>query len=321
MRKLLAMLLLGLAAAAHLAAAAEAWPSRTITLVAPGPAGGTSDVFARLLAEALARDLGVNVIVENRSGAATMIGTQFVARAKPDGYTLLVGAAALTIGPHLMKDIAIDPTRELQPIRVLARFPNVVVTHPDSPVKDVRGLIREARAHPGRFNYASGGAGISEHLSGELFKSLTGVDLVHIPYKGSADAVMAVVKGESLVAFANMPVAMPQLRAGKLRALAVTGASRSTVLGELPTVAEAGVQGYELSTWFGLLAPAGTPPEVVRRLDEATRRFLESALARDRLAKLGGDPADEGPDDFRRTLAADYAKWGDLIRKANIRAD
>ena len=318
MKRLLAALL---AMACMAAAHAQGWPSRTITLVAPGPAGGTADIFARLLADALAKDFGQPVVVENRAGAGTLLGTQHVARSKPDGYTLLVGAAALTIGPHLMKDVALDPARDLQPIRVLARFPNIVVTNADGPVKSVGALIQQARANPGRFNYASGGMGISEHLSGELFKSITGVDLVHVPYKGSADAVMAVVKGESLVAFANMPVAMPHVKAGKLRALAVTGANRSTVLTDLPTVAESGVQGYELSTWFGLLAPAGTPPEIVSKLDESTRRFLASPAAKERLALLGGDPADEGPDAFRSTIRADYAKWGDLIRKANIRAE
>jgi tripartite-type tricarboxylate transporter receptor subunit TctC len=300
---------------------AAEWPSKPITVVAPGNAGGTADTFARLLAQGLAKDLGRPVIVENRGGAGTLLGSQWVAKATPDGHTLLLGMAALAISPHMYKHMAVDPVRDFQPVRMLARSPNVVAVTPASPVHSVSQLVREARAHPKRFNYASGGVGISEHLSAELFVAMTGVELVHVPYKSSADSVMAVVAGDALVTFGNMAVALPQVKAGKLRAIAVTGTRRSSNLPDVPTVAEAGIGGYEVSTWFGLLAPAGTPPEVVRRLDEATRNFLAQPQTRERFAAAGAEVVDEGPDAFAAVIRIDTAKWADLIRKANLRME
>jgi tripartite-type tricarboxylate transporter receptor subunit TctC len=301
--------------------ASDPWPDRPITLVAPGAAGGTADTFARMLAHGLAKELGQPVIVENRVGVGTLLGSQWVAKAKPDGYTLLVGMAALTISPHMYKHMAVDPTRDFTAVRLLARSPNVVVVPAASQVRDIDALVREARAHPKRFNYASGGVGISEHLSAELFAAMTGVELVHVPYKSSADSVMAVTKGEALVSFGNMAVALPQVKAGKLRAIAVTSKTRSANLPEVPTVEEGGVRGYEVSTWFGLLAPAGAPAHIVRKLDETTRRFLEQPEVRERFAAAGADVADEGPDAFAALLRADTAKWGELIRKANLRME
>jgi tripartite-type tricarboxylate transporter receptor subunit TctC len=303
------------------AQAADAWPSRTITVVAPGPAGGTSDIFARLIADGLAKELGATVIVENRDGAGTLIGSKAVASAKPDGHTLLVGAAAIAISPQVYKTIDLDPRRDLQPVRILARFPNVVVVKGDAPVKNVAHLLDTVRAKPGAYNYSSGSVGISEHLSGELFKSMTGADILHVPFKGSANAALAVVTGDALVSFGNMAVVMPQVKAGKLRAIAVTSASRSTSLPDVPTVAESGVPGYEVSTWFGLLAPAGTPEPIVRRLDEATRKFLALPQTREKLLSMGAEPVDEGPAAFAAVLRRDWDKWGEVVRKANIRAE
>jgi tripartite-type tricarboxylate transporter receptor subunit TctC len=301
--------------------AAEAWPTRTVTIVAPGPAGSTSDLFARLVADGLAKELGRAVIVENRPGAGTPLGAQVVARAKPDGHTLLIGAAALAIGPHVYRNIAFDPVRELQPVRVIAHFPNVVVVSGTGSIKSVTELVGVIRANPGRFNYASGAVGISEHLAGELFKSMTGTDIVHVPFKGSTDAAMAVVSGDALVDFANIAVVLPQVKAGKLRAIAVTSATRSSNLPDVPTVSEAGVRGYDVSTWFGLLAPAGTPPEIIRILDEATQRLVALPESRERLRVMGAEPADEGPKAFAALLSSDSAKWGEVVRNANIRAD
>ena len=317
--RMLAALASGLLALAALAS--EPWPARPITLVAPGAAGGTADTFARLLAQGLAKELGQPVIVENRGGAGTLLGSQWVAKAKPDGHTLLVGLAALTISPHLYKHMTVDPVRDFEPVRLLARSPNVVVVPAASQVQDIEALAREVRAHPKRFNYSSGGVGISEHLSAELFVAMTGLELVHVPYKSSADSVMAVAKGEALVSFGNMAVALPQVKAGKLRAIAVTSRTRSPSLPEVPTVEEAGVRGYEVSTWFGLLAPAGTPRDVIRKLDEATQRFLAQPAVRERFAAAGADVVDEGPEVFAAALRADTAKWGDLIRKANLRME
>lgn len=321
MKNLIRILVLLAALPLATARAAEPWPARTITIVVPAPAGGTIDLFARLLTEALTRDLRGTVVVENRPGAGTNIGNQWVAQARPDGYTLLVGAAPLTINPHLYKSLAYDPIRDLQPVRLIARVPNAIVVKGDGPLKSVSELIEQVRANPGRFNYGSPGSGTSVHLATELFKSMTGTELVHVPYKSSPQSASAVLSGDVLVAFENMPIVLPLVKAGKLRALAVTGAARSPSLPDVPTVAEAGVKGYEVSAWFGLLAPARTPAEVVRRLDEATQRFLSSPEAKERIRALGAEPADEGPEAFERLMRAETEKWGALIRAAKIRAD
>lgn len=304
-----------------LIASAQATSGRPLTIVAPGNAGGTADIFARLMAEGLSRELGHPAIVENRGGAGTLLGSYAVARALPDGNTLLVAAAALTISPHLYKTPAVDPTRDFQPIRTIARFPNVLVVQPDVPVKTVRDLVAMARSKPGQINYSSGGVGISEHLSGELFQSLTSTRLNHVPYKSSAASVLAVVTGETLATFANLAVALPQIRAGKLRPLAVTGGERSPSLPEIPTMAEAGVEGYEVSTWFALLGPAGMPPDVVRRLDEAAQRVLASRDMRERMHAAGAEPIDEGPVQLASRIRADHGKWGAVVKAANVRVD
>jgi len=321
MKNMLRILATCLAMASVGVQAADNWPTRTITIVAPGGAGGTSDLFARLLADGLSKELGRSVIVENRSGAGTLIGAHVVAQAKPDGHTLLIGAAALTISPHMYKSPAVDPVRDFQPVRLVARFPNVVVVNGSSSLKSVGELVAQVRANPGRFSYASGGVGISEHLTGELFQAMTGTALVHIPYKSSMESVIAVVAGDALVAFGNVTASMPQIRAGKLRALAVTGLSRYPGLPEVPTVAESGVSGFEVSTWFGLLAPAGTPVEIVTALDEATRRFLSSPEGKERLRAMGTEAADVGPRAFAELIRGEYAKWGEVVRKANVRAE
>jgi tripartite-type tricarboxylate transporter receptor subunit TctC len=301
--------------------AAEPWPARTIVLVAPAQAGGAIDLFARLSAEGLARELGRSVLVENRPGAGTNIGNQFVARALPDGHTLLLGAATLAINPHVYKGLAYDPMRDLLPVRLVARVPNVVVVSAGGSVSSVSELVRLARANPGRFNYSSPGPGTSVHLAAELFKAMTDTNLVHVPYKSSPASAAAVLAGEVLVAFENMPIVLGPVKAGKLRALAVTTAQRSSQLPDVPTLAEAGVKGYDVSAWFGLLAPAGTPPEIVRALDGAARRALSSAEAMERIRGLGAEPADEGPEAFAALIRSESAKWGPVIRKANVTAD
>jgi tripartite-type tricarboxylate transporter receptor subunit TctC len=269
----------------------------------------------------LARDLGQPVIVENRGGVGTLLGSHAVARAQPDGHTLLVAAAALTISPHLYKTPAVDPSRDFQPIRTIARFPNVVVVNTESPVRTVSDLISKARAKPGEFNYSSGGVGISEHLSAELFQSLTSTRLTHIPYKSSAASVLAVVSGETLTTFGNLAVALPQIRAGKLRPIAVTGAQRSPSLPDVPTLAEAGVDGYEVSTWFALLAPAGMAPGLVRKLDEAARRVLANPEVRERMLAAGAELIDEGPEQLASRIRREHAKWGIVVKAANVRVD
>ena len=321
MNKILKNIAVALALHASWACASDAWPTKTITIVAPGAAGGTSDIYARLAADGLSKTLGQAVIVENKSGVGTLLGAKAVAQSKADGHTLLIGPASLTISPYIYRTIEFDPTREVQPIRVIVRIPNVVVVNSSSGIRNVADLLAHVRANPGKFNYASGGVGISEHLSGELFRIMTGVDMVHVPFKNSTDSALAVVKGEALVAFGNLSAVLPQVQAGKLRALAVTSAARYPGLPDLPTVAEEGVGGYEVSTWFGLFAPAGTPPDVVRRIDGALQAYLSTPETRQRLRAVGAEAADVGPDAFAAMVKADYAKWGPVIRKANIRAE
>ncbi len=298
--------------------AAETWPTRTITLVAPAAAGGTSDLFARVLNDGLAREFGRAVVVENRPGAGTNVANQFVAQAKPDGHTLLVGAAALAIIPHLYKNLTYDPIRDLQAVRLIGRMTNVVVVNASGPVNSFPDFLKLVRANPGRFNYASPGPGTSVHLATELFKSMTDTNLVHVPYKSSALSATAILAGEALVAFENIPAVLGMVKGGKLRALAVTSAVRSSSLLDVPTVAEAGVKGYAVSTWFGLLAPVGTPSETIRVLDETARRVLTTTETRERIRAMGAEPADEGSQAFAALIRSESAMWGVVIRKANV---
>ena len=302
-------------------AVAQSWPTKPVTIVAPGPAGGTTDLLARMLGEGLTKELKQPVIVDNKPGAGTNIGNQAVARAQPDGYTLLIGAATLAINPAVYSKLAYDPQRDLLPIRLLARAPNVVVVATTAPASNVTELINWARSNPGKLNYASPGSGTSVHMSAELFKSMTATDIVHVPYKGSSQAVSAVLSGEVQMVFETILLVLPQAKAGKLRALAVTGATRSAAMPDIPTVSESGVAGYEVTPWFGVLAPTGIPAEVVRTLDETSRKIFATTILRERVRAMGADPADEGPDAFRALIRTETQKWATVAKKANIRAD
>lgn len=312
--------MLAIAVLTSISANAQSWPTKFVTIVAPGGPGGTTDIFARLLAVGLPKELGQAVIVENRAGAGTNIGSQYVAQAKPDGYTLLIGAAAVAVNPHLYKSLAYNPQRDLEPIRLIARIPNVIAVHANGP-RNLKELIELLRANPGKYNYASGGAGTMVHLGTELFKSMTQTDIVGVQYKSSALAVSAVLAGEVLVAFENIPVVLPHVKAGTLRALAVTANVRSKNLPDVPTLAEAGLTGYDVTSWFGLFAPTGTPSEAIKRLDAATLAYLQSADAQEKLRAMGAMPATEGPEAFRAMIRAESEKWGAVIRKAKIQAD
>ena len=303
------------------AAGAETWPARTVSVVAASAPGGTHDVFARLLAPGLSTALGQAVIVDNRAGAGSNIGYQSVAQAKPDGYTLLIGALPLASAPFIYKTLTYDPQRDLQPIRLIARIPNLVVVNAKSDVRSVKELVDLLKRNPGKYNYASPGAGTSVHLGTELFKDMTGTDILGVHYKSSAQSISAVLANEVLVAFENIPVALPHVRAGTLRALAVTSTTRSANLPDVPSMAEAGIAGYDVSSWFGLLAPTGTPPEVIRRLDEATLTYVKSPSMQEKLRAMGAEPASEGSDAFRQFIRAESEKWGKVIRKAGIKAE
>jgi tripartite-type tricarboxylate transporter receptor subunit TctC len=310
------------AAASSGPAAAQAWPAKPIRFVVPFPPGGPLDISARLLAPRMAETWGQPVLVDNRPGAGGSVGAALVAKAAPDGYTLLMGALSThAVNPSLLARIDYDPIRDFAPITMVSIVPNVLVVHPAVKAESVKELIALARAQPGRLTFGSGGSGSGGHLAGELLRSLAKLDITHVPYKGAAPAVTDLLGGQITMMFDNLASALPNIRAGKVRALAVTTAQRSGFLPEAPTMAEAGVPGFDISTWFGVFAPAGTPREVIGRLHRELVRILALAEVRERLAGLGAEPVGNTPDQFLAFIRSEIAKYARLIREAGIKAD
>ena len=306
------------AACALPAVFAQSYPVKSIRIVAPFPPSGGTDLFARALAQKLGAVFAQQVIVDNRSGAGGMIGSDMVARAAPDGYTLLVtSSSTLSIAPHLTRKPLYDPLRDFSPVIVIASAPNLLVVHPSLPVRTVGELIDLAKARPGAINYASNGSGTLSHLTGELFKLQARVNLAHIPYKGGPPAVIDLVAGQVSVLFTAIPTALTQVRAGRLRAVAVTGLQRVDAVRELPTVAET-LPGFESSQWWGMLAPPGTPADIVDKLNAEVGRMLVDADVKARFANEGADSIGGSPRDFAAYLKADYEKWGKVVRAAGI---
>ena len=306
--------------ASGIAAAAD-YPDRPIHVVVPAPPGNSLDLVARVVAEGMAADLGAPIVVENRPGAGTNIGNSYVAKAKPDGYTLLFGAATLAINPSVYQNLNYDPQRDLAPVALATRINNVVVVNANSKPRDIAELIAWCRANPGKFNFTSPGVGTSVHLGGELFKSMTGVDILHVPFKTTSDGLAAILAGDAQMAFENLPFVLPFIQADKFRALAVTSSRRSPMLPNVPTMAEAGLPGYDVSTWFGILAPAGTPPEVIQRLHTAARKAIAMPKINQALLRAGAEPATEGPEEFRALIHDETERWAAIARKANVRAN
>jgi tripartite-type tricarboxylate transporter receptor subunit TctC len=316
----------GLALAPRIAFAQGAWPSRAVRIVVPFAAAGTTDILARALAPELGHAFGQTFFVDNKPGAGGNIGAAEVAKAAPDGYTLLMG----TVGTHginasVYPKLPYDPIKDFAPITLVAGVPNVLVMNPAKAqalgIASVADLIRYARANPGKLNMASSGNGTSIHLSGELFKAITGSYMVHFPYRGSGPALLDLIGGTMDLMFDNLPSALPQIKAGKLKAFAVTSARRSAVLPELPTMAEAGVKGYEASSWFGLLAPAGTPADIVNRLQQESARALGSAALKERLLSQGAIPVGDTPAEFAAHIAAETKKWAAVVKASGAKVD
>jgi len=302
--------------------AAQNYPSKPIRMICPFAPGGGSDFIGRIVGKQINDALGQPLVIENRGGAAGAIGAELAARATPDGYTLLLGSAGpLTIQPGLSARLPYDPLRDFAPVTVVTSMPFVLVVHPSLPVKSVPELLALARAKPGQLNFGSPGNGSTTHLSTELLKMLANVDVVHVPYKGVAPALAELVGGQVQFMAGDMSTVMPQVKAGRLRALAVTGAQRSTIVPELPTVAESGVPGYAASGWFGVLAPAATPRGIVTRLNDVIVKGLMSAEARERLAALGGEVVANTPAEFTAYLRADLEKWSKLIRAIGLKPE
>jgi tripartite-type tricarboxylate transporter receptor subunit TctC len=303
-------------------AQAQTYPTKTIRMIVAYPPGGGTDIVGRLIGQKLAESLGQNVVVDNRGGTTGNIGTELAARATPDGHTLLMGnVAPNAINVSLFKKLPFDPVKDFAPVSLVAITPNILVVHPGLPVHTVKDLLELAKAKPGTLNYPSAGVGSSSHLAGELLRALAHADIVHVPYKGGGPALIALLSGQMQIMFATMPAAMPHVKAGKLRPVAVTTSKRSQTLPELPTIAESGVKGYEAATWYGVLAPAGTPGPVITRLHAEVVRAVESPDMRERFASQGFEPAGTTPAEFAAYIKAEIAKWGKVIRQAGIKAD
>jgi tripartite-type tricarboxylate transporter receptor subunit TctC len=315
-------LLLVIGLSLSLNASAQGYPMKPVRLIVTFAAGGGADFVGRTLGSKLAERLGQPVVVENRAGANGAIGAELVARAPADGYTLLIGAAGtVAVAPHLNANLPFDTFKDFAPIALVATSPFVVTVHPQVPAKSVRELIQLAKSRPGKLNFGSSGVGGSPQLAGELFKSMAGVELVHVAYKGLAPAITDLIGGQIEVVFADVGLVKAHLDAGKLRGLAVTGESRSPLLPDLPTVDEAGIPRYTAGTWYGLLAPAGTPASVVAKLNEETRKALSDPVVKSALTKQGVETASTSPEEFAKFLREEHDKWGAVIRKAGIKVN
>jgi tripartite-type tricarboxylate transporter receptor subunit TctC len=298
-----------------------AFPERIIKIIVPQAPGGGTDAIARVLAQEMAKDLGGTVIIENKAGAGTIVGTQAAVTSEPDGHTLLMGTFASAVNSSLVAKLPYDVHRDLAPVALVARAFNIVVVNPKSPLKSVGDLIAAAKAEPGKLSYGTYGTGTSAHLGGELFKSLAGVDMTAVPYKGSAPAITDLLGGQIQVMFTTVSSAAALIEAGQLRALAVTSAERSPAFPQLPTVAEAGVPGYVLENWYGLFAPGKTPPDIIERLNRAAGKAFQSEAFRKIAANEGLVMAPAPPAEFARYFQGEEARWRKLIRDAGIKAD
>ncbi|WP_395676401.1 Bug family tripartite tricarboxylate transporter substrate binding protein [Inquilinus sp.] len=312
------VLIAGLAASVALpagsASAADAFPSRTVTMVVPFAAGGSTDLIARIIAEKMTEDLGQTVIVENKAGAGGNIGADAVAKADPDGYTILMGTIAThALNPAVMKQMPYDPVKDFAPVSLLVLVPNVLEVNPEVPAKTVQELIALLKSKPGEYSYASSGIGTPLHLSGELFKSLAGVDMIHVPYRGAGPALNDVVANQVPIMFDNLPSSTQFIKAGTLRALAVTTKTRSASFPDLPTMEEAGVPGYETYTWNALFAPAGTPQAVIDRLNAAAVKAVKDPATQPRLADLSATVVGSTPDELAKHVVAEIAKWAPIV--------
>ncbi len=315
------LVLQGVALAAAMTATgamAQAWPNRPITLIVPFAAGGTTDVLARALGERLQQSLGQPVVIESKPGAGATIGADFVAKARPDGYTLLVGAVHHTIATSVYKKLPYDFQKDLAPITTIAMVPNVLVVNAATPAKNVSELVTLLKADPAKANFGSNGNGTAQHLIGAQFQNSTGAKLTHIAYKGSGPLATDLLGGQILLSFDTITPVLPHIKAGKLRPLAITTATRSPALPDVPTLDEAGLKGFNIGTWFGVLAPAATPKDIVVRLNSEMVKIIKSPEFRQRMADIGADPIGDTPEQMAQTIKAETEKFGKLVKEANV---
>ena len=302
-------------------AAAQNYPNRPIKFVVPYPPGGGTDVVARIVNEPLATELGQPIIIDNRGGAAGNLGTDIVAKAPADGYTVLFTLSSHTINPKLYEKLPFDVEHDFVPVSLVALIPQILVVNPSVPITSVKELIAYAKANPGKLNYASVGIGSPGHIAGELFKLKTGIDMVHVPYKGGGPAVVDTIGGQVQLLFVSMPAAWQHVKSGRLRALAVTSAKRSVTAPDVPTIAESGVPDFVVDSWYGALAPAKTPPAVVAKLTAAFTKVLENPQVKERLLAQGAEAAPLPPPEFDRMMKDELAKWDVVIKTAKIKPE
>ncbi len=315
--KALLALLLGVSV---FSATAQTYPARSVRMLVGFPPGGGTDIMARVLAPQLQQQLGQPFVVENRPGATTNIASDLAAKAAPDGYTLLFTTSALAINMSLYKNLPFDALRDFTPISVFAESPNLLVAH-TSAGANVKELVDQAKAKPGAMNYSSAGAGTSQHMAGELFKVRTGSSITHVPYKGTAASLTAVIAGEVHFSFANVPAIIGHVRNNRLRALAVAGPKRSDLMPDVPTMQEAGVSGVEVPVWYALLGPANLPRDVVKTLNDATVRAARSPELRQKLADQGAEAVGNSPEEFSKLLREEVAKWAEIVRVSGAKAE
>jgi len=304
-----------------LPAAAQNYPSKPIRFVLPFPPGGGVDTLGRIVGQKFAAQLGQPFVPENRAGAGGNVGAEYTARAAPDGYTLVLVSAGIAVGPILYKKLGYDPVRDFAPVSLVGQVPNVLAIHPSVPAKNLRDLVRIAKARPGQLNFASGGVGTINHLGGELFKSLTGTHIVHVPYKGANDAMVSVSGGHVEMVVLPVPGTLPHIRAGRVRALAVLSRERLPTLPEVPTSKESGIDNYVLVTTYGILAPAGTPREIVDRLHSEWVKIAAMPDTKEKLQAVGFDPMVSTPEEYANTIKSDLARWTRVIKDTGLKIE
>lgn len=319
------VLALALAAAVSLTGAATAhaqsWPARPISLVVPFPPGGTTDVLARALGERLSKTLGQPVVVENRPGAGATLGADLVAKARPDGYTLLMGAVHHTIATSVYRKLPYDFQKDFAPVTTVAVVPNVLVVNAATPARTLTELVASVKSQPGKLSYGSNGNGTAQHLIGTQFQVMTGTELIHVPYKGSGPLTTDLLGGQIMLSFDTVTPVLPHIRSGKLRALAVTTGKRSSALPEVPTLGESGLKGFDIGTWFGVLAPAATPKEVVARLNDEIVKVIQSADFRKRMEEIGAEPVGNSVEQMATQIRVETEKFAKLVKDAKVTID
>jgi tripartite-type tricarboxylate transporter receptor subunit TctC len=311
------LLMLGMFCSAH----AQNYPVKSVRVVVGYAAGGAVDIFARNISQKLGESLGQQFVVDNRAGAGSNIASDIVAKAPADGYTLLVTNIAFAVNPGLFAKLPFDPVKDFAPVGQFTALTNVLVVHPSVPVTSVKELIALAKSNPGRLNYGSAGNGSSTHLAAELFKNQADVNIVHIPYNGAAPAIVALLGGQVDLMFATVPTALPQVKAGRMRALAVASMRRATVAPQWPTVSESGLPGFDVSSWIGLIAPAGTPGPVIAKLNQEIARIVRLPEIQDQFAREGGEATTNTPEQFAAYIKSEISKWGKVVQQAKLRVD